>query len=288
MHPLHDRSEERRVQHRSNGQPSYDDAPALPDDQPTMYRPPVPWFERFFGDLYGEVLAHTFTAAQTRQHVRMVQRLLRLRRGDRVLDVPCGHGRIAVPLAKRGVRVTGIDLSPAYLTRARDAARAAGVSAKWLRRDMRAIDFEEQFDAALNWFGSFGYFSDRDNLAFARRVCNSLRPGGRFLLEGLNRPWIVRHHLATLDETYGGVRVVVRWAWNQRLSRMADSWTMSRGHHTERHRTSVRLYSGRKIRALLTAAGFERVDLFDRSPDLGKLTARSRRWVALAHKAAPR
>lgn len=245
----------------------------------------VPWFEAFFGDLYGDVLSHTFNPAQTRQHVQIVRHLLRLRRADSVLDLPCGQGRISIPLAKNGMQVTGIDFASSYLTRARSASRASGVSVRWLCRDMRAINFHEEFDAAINWFGSFGYFSDRDNLAFARRVCDSLRPGGRFLVEGLSRPWIVRHHLPVLDETYGGVRVVVRWAWNQRLSRMTDLWTMSKGRRVERHRTSVRLYSGREIDGLLREAGFERVELFDRSPDLGKLTARSRRWVAVAYKA---
>ncbi|MBE7479594.1 MAG: methyltransferase domain-containing protein [Polyangiaceae bacterium] len=89
------------------------------------------WYATFFDDLYGQVLADQFTPALTAQHAQIVKRLLGLRRGQHVLDVPCGQGRIAIPLAKLGMDVTGVDFSQPYLRRARRAARDAGVSVRW-------------------------------------------------------------------------------------------------------------------------------------------------------------
>ena len=59
---------------------------------------------------------------------RLVRRLLRLRNGQSVLDLPCGQGRIAIELAKAGLAVTGVDLMASYVRRARRQAKAAGVT----------------------------------------------------------------------------------------------------------------------------------------------------------------
>jgi len=127
------------------------------------------WYEEFFGGLYAGILGGGERESVAPGEARLIRRLLRLRRGMRVLDVPCGMGRIAIPLAEAGMAVTGIDLMPAYLRRARRLARTAGVGVRFMQGDMRDIDFHGEFDAVVNWFGSFGYFDEEGNLAFARR-----------------------------------------------------------------------------------------------------------------------
>jgi len=146
------------------------------------------WYERFFDGLYGRVLSSQFERAKSLEQARVIKRLLRVRRGQKVLDVPCGQGRITLPLARAGLAMTGVDLTRAYLTKAARLARRARLRVRFLQADMRAIAFENEFDAAFNWFGSFGYFSDADNRAFCRRVMAALKPGGRFLVEGTTSP----------------------------------------------------------------------------------------------------
>lgn len=146
------------------------------------------WYRHFFDGLYAEVLPKTFDGPRTLRQARTVKRLLRVRRGQRVLDIPCGQGRLTIPLAVMGLRMTGVDLTALYIRCARRQGKRAGLDVHFLQCDMREIDFDGEFHAAFNWFGSFGYFSDADNLAFTRRVLRALRPGGRFLVEGLNKP----------------------------------------------------------------------------------------------------
>jgi ubiquinone/menaquinone biosynthesis C-methylase UbiE len=95
-------------------------------------------------------------------------RLLGLESGDEVLDVPCGHGRIANGLAARGASVTGLDANPLFLERARTDAAARGVKVEYIQGDMRNLPWEERFDLVLNWFSSFGYFDDEGNRAWLR------------------------------------------------------------------------------------------------------------------------
>jgi cyclopropane fatty-acyl-phospholipid synthase-like methyltransferase len=240
-----------------------------------------PWYERFFDGLYRHVLSAAFTEDETRKQLAIVRRLLRLRKGHRVLDIPCGMGRLTIPLARSGLKMTGVELSDSYVRRARRAARGLDPAIRFVKADMRRIDFDGEFDAAFNWFGSFGYFSDADNLRFAGRVLAALRPGGRFLVEGLNRSWLRTHFAPTGEEVVGGVRIEHRRRWNQAQTRILDTWTFSRGAATERHTISVRMFDGGELRSLLRAAGFREIELFG-YPPVARLTRRSHRLIALA------
>lgn len=241
------------------------------------------WYRRFFDGLYARVLPNTFDKATTLTHARMVKKLLRARKGASVLDVPCGTGRVTLPLAEMGLVMTGVDLTASYLARARRDARRCGLEVRFARSDMRDIAFEGEFDGAFNWFGSFGYFSDADNLAFCRRVFNALKPGGRFLVEGPNKSWILSHFREAGESTIAGVTITTRNRWNDRTGRVRSRWTFSRGKQSETHTLDMRLFNGADIRALLRAAGFGEVTLHGRPP-LGRFTRHSRRMMAVGRR----
>jgi len=241
------------------------------------------WYEQFFGGLYSHVLAHQFDDATSLKQARLVKRLLKVRQGARVLDIPCGQGRLTLPLARMGLEMTGVDLTPSYVRKARRLARREGLAARFLCRDMRRIDFDGEFDAAFNWFSSFGYFSDADDLAFLKRVLAALRPGGRFAIEMINKSFVVAHLRRTHRHVFGGVDVCVRNRWDAQTSRMVSLWTFRRGKAAERHRTCNRLYNGHDMRGVLRQAGFRDVALVG-WPPVGRLTRHSRRLIALARR----
>ncbi|MHB9025171.1 MAG: SAM-dependent methyltransferase [Armatimonadota bacterium] len=134
--------------------------------------------------------------------------------GDRVLDAPCGAGRIAVHLGKAGCRMTGIDRNPRFLARAQARFAAEGVAGEFLKTDIRKLPFEGAFDAVYNWGGSFGYFSDADNLLTLERLAAALRPGGRLLVDLINREFVLRNFRSELHME--GKTTQTRWE-NQRL-----------------------------------------------------------------------
>lgn len=174
-----------------------------------------PWYadEQFFGDEYLRQYEWFLTAEKTAAEIDAVERLLDLAPGAAILDVPCGYGRHSIELARRGYRVTGQDLSGSLLDRARQGAADAEVAVDWIRRDMREIEADGDFDAVVNLFTSFGYFDDPEDDA---RVCHSfsraLRPGGRVLFEGVNREFVIRHFQARewLDLPDGSVLTIER------------------------------------------------------------------------------
>jgi len=220
------------------------------------------WFESFFGPDYFEIYDGFFPAERTAAEVDGIVARLGLREGARVLDLACGHGRHAVPLAERGCAVTGFDLSEACLERARADAAARGVDVRWVGGDMRALPFDAEFDAVINVFTAFGYFADEaDDVETLRGVRRALVPGGRFLLETLHRDALPARFQPHLEYTTSrGARVVRDYVWDLARDVMEDRVVLTRpdGSRTE-YATRVRMRTLREWLALLRRAGLEPV-----------------------------
>ena len=154
------------------------------------------WYEEFYRADYFAAYGPTLTEERTGEEVAFVERVLDLRPGDEILDLCCGYGRIAVPLAQHGLRVTGLDLNPALLDELRERAAAAAIEIDTVHADMREIPFEARFDAVIDIFSSYGYLdSDEEDQQVLTRACRALKPGGRFLVDVINREWIVANYV---------------------------------------------------------------------------------------------
>lgn len=140
------------------------------------------WFRDFFDAGYVAALREEKPLRQTRREVAFVLRSLRPPAGARILDLPCGYGRHAALLARCGFRVVGVDLSRAMLAEARRRF-TEGPRLRFRRGDMRRVTFREEFDAVINLYTSFGYFTPAQNEAVLRRMARALRPGGRLLVD---------------------------------------------------------------------------------------------------------
>ncbi|ONI86443.1 SAM-dependent methyltransferase [Actinosynnema sp. ALI-1.44] len=185
--------------------------------------------------------------------------LLRFQPGARVLDLCCGPGLWLAPLARRGYRVTGVDLSQAMLAQ----AKAACPDADLVCEDMLEFRRPGQFDVALNVFTSFGYLADAgDNLQVLRNAYTSLAPGGQLIVDVMGKEvlagWIGRPKTVDVDGGYVVMRDTVLDDW----TRLRTDWTLVRG-DTARHAViECFLYSAAELRELFRQAGFQDVECF--------------------------
>jgi SAM-dependent methyltransferase len=160
------------------------------------------WFEPIADHLGAAYLRYSFTKG-TGQEVDHVVAALGLGPGQRVLDVGCGPGRHAHELARRGLRVHGIDVSATFVELAQ---RDAPAGATFERLDARALPFRDEFDAAICLCqGAFGLMTaGGEDETVLRGISRALRPGGRLALTAFNAYFAVKYHAdATFDADLG-------------------------------------------------------------------------------------
>lgn len=135
------------------------------------------------------------TYERTRKEVNFIEEILNLKPGAKILDLGCGVGRHSLEFAKRGFKVTGLDVNPVLLKEAKKREKKQGVRTKirWVCKDMRKIAFKEKFDVVLNLFTTFGYFTERENQNLIFKVSRALKEGGYFVLEVNHREYLLSH-----------------------------------------------------------------------------------------------
>lgn len=137
----------------------------------------------------------TYSLAGTEQEVRFITNILNLKPSESILDLYCGYGRHAIELAKQGFTVTGVDANQDFLDIAVQKAQEAKVAITFTQKDMRELNYNQNFAAVINMFAAFGYFTDEENANIIKLIANALQPDGLFLIDLLNRDWMVRNNL---------------------------------------------------------------------------------------------
>ncbi|MBD0329088.1 MAG: methyltransferase domain-containing protein [Thermoleophilia bacterium] len=236
-------------------------------------------FEQVFDEDYLYFYEPWLTDEVSDAETEVIWRVLELEAGTAVLDLGCGHGRIANRLAARGCRVTGLDVTPLFLERARGDAAERGVEVEYVQGDMRTLPWTERFDRALLWFTTFGYFGDEDNRRVLAEACASLRPGGRLAIELHNRDVYVRRMLPMTGSERDGDLLVDRHRFDVHSGRTFTERVVVRGGRVRKAEFSVRFFTFTELRDWLLAAGFARVDGYD--ADGGELTEETRRMIVV-------
>ncbi|MHC4931223.1 MAG: class I SAM-dependent methyltransferase [Planctomycetota bacterium] len=226
------------------------------------------WFEDL--DFWDTMRPFMFEASRwesAADQVDAVVELLGIEEGARVLDLCSGPGRHSVELARRGFRVTAVDLNPAYLKELQSRSDAI----ETVESDMREFKRDNEFDIALNLFTSFGYFEDpADDLRVLENLQASLKAGGKLILdlngkESLARKYQPRHWEQYEDGSILLIETKIHDGW----SGASMTWTLIRGAERKGFTLYTRLYSGTEMIRIMQKAGFTEVKLhgwFDGSP----------------------
>lgn len=239
-------------------------------------------FDALFDADYLYFYEPLLTLERTGHEVELIWRLLSLETGMTVLDLACGHGRIANSLAKRGCQVTGLDATALFLEKARRDAETSGVEVEYILGDMRILPWNERFDCVVNWFTAFGYFDDDQNRQVLAQAYRALKPGGKLLIEIQNLSRILRQFRSEVVTERDRNYMIDRNQFDVITNRIYTERIIIRDGQIRRAQFFVRLFSFVEIRDWLLQAGFTQIQAY--GYDGEPLALDSRRMIVLATK----
>jgi SAM-dependent methyltransferase len=239
----------------------------------------LPWDDpAFSARMLREHLDESHGAASRQAHERelilnWLWKNLALGPGSEVLDITCGPGLYAIPLAERGCQVLGIDFSPAAVEYAKGLAEQAGIPERcsFVEQDVRKVDIVEgRYDAALFLYGQLAVFPREDARDLLAKIARSLHPDGRLVIELLDQDKVDKE-----DSTWWFSDEKGLWGDAPFIHLGERYWSADQAMSIERfyilHLDSGRLeeiilcdqtYSVSEMMEMLKMAGFSHVDHF--------------------------
>jgi ubiquinone/menaquinone biosynthesis C-methylase UbiE len=227
---------------------------------------PQETWDAFFSDFYLRVHAGVEPRDEPREQALAAAALSGCPAGGALLDVACGFGRHAVPLAGAGFRVTGVDRSAPLLAEAERRAAAADAGAggagsgpRLVQADYRELPFADaSFDAALNLYTSLGFLGDAEDTKVLTEVARVLRPGGRLVVETLHRDLLVRTFAERGWELLGEGRLLLEQRTFDPVGGVTQTTQtlIDKAGERESRTFEVRIYTATELVAMLRAAGF--------------------------------
>jgi len=225
---------------------------------------PTNWFEDFFHgitlDLWRQAIPHKQTVAEADFLVKALQ----CKPGARVLDVPCGNGRLSYELARRGLHATGVDISQEFIAEANSANTSApATKVDFMLGDMRHIEFDAVFDGAFCFGNSFGFMKFADMEQFLSGVAHSLKPKARFIIEtGMAAESVLPDFEEQTSHEIGDMSIIIKERYIAAESCIDSEYIFERDGTSETRLAKHWIYTAAEIQRMLEKAGFKALEFY--------------------------
>lgn len=221
------------------------------------------WSSHYFEHGYEQRWGVLPVTAQVRRDTACLWDRLELGPRARVADCGCGHGRYALAFAERGATVFGVDSSGSLLGQAKRLGSDAGISAEWVRSDLRDVALRSGSCDAVVVMDAFGFFEAEDEnervLAEGARI---LVPGGGLVLKVVNGAPILASFRHEDHEERDGVVVTLSRSLTGGPPRMIERVSISGSRGDGQYERRQRLYRAEELTAAAKGVGFAIVDVF--------------------------
>ncbi len=165
------------------------------------------WFTDWFDSPYYHILYQDRDEQEAEFFMDRLAMHLEMDQNDQILDLPCGKGRHAIYLNRKGFDVTGADLSENSI---REASAAANDRLRFIVHDMREPLVTGPFDYILNLFTSFGYFNEEENQKVLCNLKRGLKPGGMLIIDFMNTTRVLDMLVEHEVKSIGGIDFRIR------------------------------------------------------------------------------
>ncbi|GAB3639396.1 SAM-dependent methyltransferase [Spirosoma arcticum] len=227
------------------------------------------WYKDFFSGLNCEMWTKAVSAEWTENEVDFLVTALAIKPDDTVLDIPCGNGRHAIELAKRGFKLTGIDISAEFLRALQERIDAERLPIQVMQGDLLTTAIGHSFDGAYCMGNSFGYVSYDGMNVFVGKVAAALKPGARFVINsGLIAESILPNFPKTNQYVLGDLIMDISNSYVVGESYMATELTYTKADRSETHYFKHYVYTLAEIKRLLKQHGLRTIAVYNSTEKL--------------------
>ncbi len=222
------------------------------------------WYETFFSGLNCELWERAVTPEWTTSEADFLISTLNVQPGATLLDIPCGHGRHTVELAKRGFSLTGIDISAEFLQTLQKQIDAEQLPIQVIHGNILTTEIEHSFDGAYCMGNSFGYVDYEGMNVFVGKVAKVLKPGARFVINsGLVAESILVNFPKTGHYVLGDLTMDISNSHSIDESCMATELTYTKAGRVEVHHFKHYVYTLSEIKRLLAKHGLRTIAVYN-------------------------
>ncbi len=221
---------------------------------------------------------------RAKQDAKFIKKVLGLPAKAKILDLCCGEGRHSLLLADT-YDVTGLDSNKEALRRFKQQIKLKKAPVRLVESDMRDIPFQNEFDAVINMFTSFGYFSDnRQNIKVLLEIYKSLKDNGKLLLDIRNKESSIKINPGRYWSEFEGGYLLQENKYNKHKDQ-EEVWLriVDKKGGVKKTGFFVKAYDLQKIKEMLEKVGFEVLQVFG-DTKMTKYTKESDRIIVLAQK----
>jgi cyclopropane fatty-acyl-phospholipid synthase-like methyltransferase len=233
---------------------------------------PSNWYETFFHGVSLDLWRKAIPPKQTKREADFLVKVLSCEPGSHLLDVPCGNGRLSLELARRGWRMTGVDLAEEFIAEASassasDQSANAGTDsvarADFLLGDMRHIEGEAIYDGAYCFGNSFGFLEYADMERFLRGVARALKPGARFVIEtGMAAESVLQKFEPLTVHQIDDISCTIKEWYRAEESCIDTEYIFEQNGKSESRKAKHWIYTVAEIRRMVERAGLVVKDLY--------------------------
>ncbi len=212
------------------------------------------WFKYWFNSQQYLLLYQNRNEEEAKHFFRLVKSNLPLQKNWKVIDFCCGYGRLAKLFAENGFDITGIDLSQFLIEKAKRIFSEKNLNGELKVCDVRNFNENEVYNLGVNFFTSFGYFSDEENEITLSNFCKSIVKEGWIVLDYFNPEYVLKNLVLNEKFQYDNLEFVInRKIENNRINKIISIKSHDKN---ELYSESVKIYSHKNFEEMFARNNF--------------------------------
>jgi len=220
--------------------------------------------DAFFQGRYKEVWRQIIPAGLTEAETDFIAELAALKPGAQVLDIMCGYGRHSLELARRGYRVTALDIEAGYIAEINAKAKQEGLSVQTIQGSVMKDLPVGNFDAIICMGNSFAFFKEEDVKTLLSKLASILKPGGTLIINSWMIAEIAIKHFKEKEwHEMNGFRYLISNQYKTDPARIESLHIIMDATGNKEEIAGIDyIFTLRELRLLLEAEGFSRPEVY--------------------------